>query len=1309
MASGFELLEHRLRQAGAHERLVDVHLARLSVAETAEERQQILLETASLLEHKMQDPIRAFHATLGAYRELPDRKLWTSLARQATTHECQELYATALMESRANLRSGDRLTALLQAVQTYRQIGDTSRAIEAIELVPVGAARREEFDELHRDLLREAERWYELTRALERAVGQATELDAKQDFLMQRAEILQDRLGEPWAAIECYQHVLSMDPGNAQALKLIERLFLHLHQVPALLDLLYDYGVRHSASELQAKLWRLGEQCRSRGDHTGAVLCFEKLRDEEPSNTKVLEALSELYAELGETTSLVDILKAKVGASKAGTERAELSQKLAIAHEDLDNLAEAAECWEWVCHDDPNSTEAVAALERIYRRSQNWQSLLALYSRQRERAHGHDKAHWILLMAELHQHQLAELGPAIDLLSELREGEPNNSELGARILLLLEHAGRYGEAARLSDQLAEKGEGNAQATLLQHAARLWQQHGEAGKAVKSLEAAVSTCPERADLHKALAEALQAQGEHLRAAEAYDKASLLATGFESTKYALAAARCFENLNATDRGIEVLEHRWLSGSDERIVAVELRRLYESRGRHEDLITLLETQNERVRQEEQLEELQAMADAYAALGQWKEEIACMQRALEAFPERADIAKQLAEAALGRQQWAVAETAARLLLEGDHSVEDKAIAYCFLARRSFEMGDQADALAFLAKARERAPFDRRALGLLVEFSAGQPEAQIGYLRALLLDAPPGERAGLLIKIGDLCRDHLQERDEARDAYHSALLITPEDHLLLHRCLAFAVEDKEWDSSLEYLDTLIKTESEPSVRARYRSTTAHLHEEELGDIDTALRMLWKASEEAPKDLSILRRLNTLLRAQNDWPGVLDCSSKLLAALRDAPGLSAEEHARAWIDLADLCSEHLSDRETALCALEVAVGLQPKSLEYRERLAKLYNDDGRFHDAIAQHQSILDLEPSLLPSYNALARLFEKTGNESAAKACQQAASTMCSETSIRIPIPKQRTSPLSNELMATLRHQDERFALGHLLALLTPAIATTAPRQRRRPTFGGRKSLADTHKASQRTAALAEQLGVHRPAVYLESEAQLGVTTGIERSGDWLVPVIVFNKDAVESIDSVQTSFLLARALVTLRREYLAQAVQPNVKALGQALDAVFELSASEPGAAVSKTATALAKAIDASTFDQLKVLVRKLRPDKHSGVDIVSRWIETSTMSANRVALWLVGDLLAALDGIADETQSKRKSEEARQDLIRAFCSPLIRGDMRSQPTSPLTKTPLEGDGRSAGAKGKSQSLRKDFRNIARTVTEEIRLDSL
>lgn len=1309
VASGFELLEHRLRQDGSYERLVDVHVARLSVAEEPAEKQQILLETASLLEHKMHDTDRAFHATLAAYRELPNKDLWSALRRQAHSHDNLERLATSLMESRATLRKTDRLPALLLAIECYREVGDTGSAIEAIEQVNTDPENEEKVAQLHRALLTEAERWYELTRSLEQAADRANFNDEREEHLLGRADVLQTRLNEPWAAIECYQQVLAINPSNGRALESVERLFLHLHQVPALLDLLYDYGDRYTPAELSAKLWRLGEQCRSRGDHTGAVLCFEKLRDEEPGNEKLLAELSELYVELGETSQLVDILKAKVGAAKSVELRASLCEQLAIAHEELGNVDEAAECWEWVCHDAPMSTEAVAALERLYRRGQHWQSLLALYSRQRERATGSDKRRWIVLMADVYQNQLSEFGPAIELLSELRAKEPHDSELGARILLLLEHAGRYGEAARLADDLADEGTGNAEATLRQHATRLWQQQGQPGKAIVSLEAAIKASPERADLHKQLAELLQSQGEHLRAAEEYDRASLFSTGFESTKFALLAARCFETLNATDRGIEVLEHRWLSGSEERIVAVELRRLYEARGRHADLITLLEKQNERVRQEEKLEQLLALADAHAALGQSSEEIECLRQAVQSFPERTDIARQLAETALNRKMFDVAEEACNTLVENVSGVEDQAAAYCLLARLAYERADLDSALKHLAKARQLAPFDRRALSLLVEFSAKQPEAQIGYLRALLLDAPAEERAGILIRIGDLCRDELDERAEARDAYQSALLLRPDDHLLLHRCLAFAVEDRQWDESLEYLDHLIKTEKDPSVRARYRSTTAHLYEEELHDVDAAIALLWQAAEEAPHDLSVLRRLIGHMRAKKDWQALLDCNSLLLAALRDDPRVTAEAHARAWVELAQLCATELDDRETAMCALEVAVSLQPTSLAYRDRLAGLYQEDGRFHDAIAQHQAILDIEPSLLPSYTALARLFEGAGNASAALACEQAVSTMCGETPTHIKVPKARTATLIEEQVAMLRHHDDRFAMGRLLALMTPAIATLAPNRRRRSTFSGLRAVADSHALSKKIASLAKQLGVHPPVVFQDLGSSHIAQGGIERSAESLVPSITVNELVGEAEWDRKTYFVVCRTLVTLRREYLVTAVQPNFKSLGHALDAIAELTRAREGAPVSKTATALARATDAATLEQAKALMRKLSPDKRTGHDMVRRWAQASGMSANRMALWIGGDLLAGLQAVDELGLSQRELEEARQDLIRCFCSPVIRTDMQPEAIMPLTRTPHESQSEGATAQGKSLSLRKDFRNIARTVTEEIRLDSL
>lgn len=1305
VATGFELLEHRLRQDGSYERLVDVHVARLSVAEEPSERQEILLQTASLLEHKMRDVDRAFHATLSAYREMGDKHLWPALRRRASSAEAKELLADALMDSRNTLRQQERLPALLLALECYRDVGATVRAIEAIERSAIDPTDNDDLMRLHLTVLEEAERWYELTRALERAADQSTYLEDREQHLLARAAVLQNRLNEPWAAIECYQQVLSLNPGNSAALEATEELYLHLHQVPALLDLLYDYGTRYDKSELVAKLWRIGERCRSRGDHTGALLCFEKLRDEEPGNEQLLAVLSDLYAELGETSQLVEILKAKVGNASPGSKRAVLCRQLALAHEELEHVDEAAECWEWVIHDDPGSEEAVGALERLYRRSQSWQPMLALFSRQR--AHATEKTRWLIAMADVYEEKLAELGPAIELLTEVHELDPNNSDISDRVYRLLEQAGRHGDSARLSDALAQQAHGGAQAHLYSRAASCWQQHKDLVAAIKSMEAATKAQPNTAELHASLAKLHQDQGEHRLAAEEYDRASMFSTGASSTKWALAASHCFEALDATDRGIEVLEHRWLSGTEERVVAVELRRLYEARGRHADLISLLERQNERVRKEEQVEQFLAMADAHAALGQWNEEIACMQRAVKASPERADIARQLAEAALGRKMYDIAEATCHHLLDGDISIDDQAATYCLLARRSFELDDREAALAFLAKARERVPFDRRALALLVELSASQPEAQLGYLHALLLDAPLSEKTDLLMRIGDVCTQKLDERGEGRDAYQSALSLNPCDHLLLHRCLAISVEDGEWDESLEYLGRLVETEDDPIVRARYRATTAHLYEEELDDVETAIKLLWQASEDAPSDQNVLRRLAGHLRAKKDWPAFLECTSRLLAALRDDLTVMPDVHARTWVDLAEACMRELDDKDTALCSLEVAVNLQPRSLDYRCQLASLYEDDRRWAEAVAQHQAILDLDPSQLSSYQALTRLYDGLGEAEAADACLEASKIMAGEApaAVRTHAPKRK--PLSHDLLQSMRHEDDSLALGRVLALMTPAIATViAAPQRKSPK--PELLLDEGHPIVVRIEALAECLGVLSPLVYLETDAAEPVQASVLRDDGKLLPVLIIDEATMANFDSNRVTFALARTLVSLRREYLVRAVQPDSKSLARALDAILELGQAEPGDSISKTASAFRDLLGPLAFDQVRKLAIQVSADGRSGLKIVQSWIRSSSLTAARIALWVTADLSAAIAGLEDFVQTEAEAEESRIDMLRIFCSPQLR-EVSLKPARPLTEMPLETQDKSPTAKGKSRSMRAHFRNVARTVTEEIRLDSL
>jgi tetratricopeptide (TPR) repeat protein len=1300
------------RAHGDYERLIDVNVARLSLAEQEVERRQILLETAALLEDKMGDRQRAFEATLSAYRELPDKELWGTLSRRSETVDEKRRLAESVFELRSTLPKAARVPALLEAVRVYREVGDIEHATELIELTSADKAEYPELAAVHLELLREGERWHDLARLLHDAADKADYLEEREAHLVARAELLHKKLDEPWAAIEGYQQILQLNPGNGVALAALESLFLDLHQVPALLELLGDFGTRYRAPELAAKLWRIGERCRSRGDLAGAVLCFERLRDEQPSNEKLLSGLAELYDQQGETARHRDVLKAQVGASAPGKNRAELCEKLARVHEELHELDAAAECWEWVLLDNPASDAAFRALDRVYRVSRRWPELLELYSRRLEQVDGDELRHLLLETADIYQYQLEDCGRAIDYCLRAIELE-KSAELESRLLTLYTGAARYQDAAELADEQARADrESPRHALQVKEAAELWLKAGDTVKAVRRMKRALKERPHSPEFHIALGRAFEQAKQYLEAGNAYENAARYSEASRATKHALSAASCFEEVGATERAIAVLEARMDGGASDSALIQELRHLYERSSRHSELAELLRTLVVGAEAEERLELLWTIAECHRALGQWEEEIECCEEAVELFPERISVVRRMAETAVQHQSWDAVEHSCRILLTLETRPEEIAEIYCMLARREAALDNTEAALKLLGKARDKVPFDRGALMLLTELSEEQPEAQTGYLRALLLDAEDDEKADLLIQLGDIYAKRLDLRADARDAYQQALLLREGDHLLLHRCLEFSVEDGDWYESLEYLERLIDTEKDAAVRSRYLSTAARVHEEELQNVEPAIPLLWRAADDNPADRDVLERLMSHLRDRKEWHALLEATSRLLAVLRDDPSVTPAEHARAWSSLAEICVRELNDRETAVCSLEVAVNLQPYNLNYRNELARLYTqEESRLDDAVEQMQAILDLEPERQHSYRMLERLYEKLGQEDSAAACRLASAYMRGETREPVERATNLNAQLTLERYGQLVHPDDRLALGQLMALLTPVIAAVAPRRKRRSSSISQwKPLPATHLVVARIKRLAKSLGVYPPVVYHDEDAAVPVQMITQNVDGELVPAIVLSGELLEEVESAQSTFLLASALASARREYIALLIEPDTQVLAQSLDAVVEVA--REGEASSKTARAFAKHLSPVVLDQIRSLLAKLPLESKSSVDLMRSWFEASARTADRIALWVTGDLAAALKGLEQRGLSEDKDVTARQDLIRAHCCDGMRDEISVvRPTSPLrTLVKSAKSDAIGGSKNMNpKAMRDRFRMAAQTVTEELQLDQL
>jgi hypothetical protein len=100
-------------------------------------------------------------------------------------------------------------------------------------------------------------------------------------------------------------------------------------------------------------------------DKIGAATDLKRLHDLSPSDTSVMEQLSELYTELADYRGMVQLFEDQILRGKDPTSRAELARKVArLWEEKLDDPREAADAWRRVLRMKTGDPEATEGLER---------------------------------------------------------------------------------------------------------------------------------------------------------------------------------------------------------------------------------------------------------------------------------------------------------------------------------------------------------------------------------------------------------------------------------------------------------------------------------------------------------------------------------------------------------------------------------------------------------------------------------------------------------------------------------------------------------------------------------------------------------------------------------------------------------------------------------------------------------------------------------------------------------------------------------------------------------------------------------
>lgn len=267
----------------------------------------------------------------------------------------------------------DRLHALARAAEVAAECAELDRAAGFFALALGGGVQQEALNVLEAAAAKaDAERSdHALTRTLARAMaegGQGLRDGGRtQSALLRRAaKLAYERLGDVelafrWLGDALVAHV---DEAGLDALERLAEAIGEPQRIEIVLTrALADVFDGPLVRKLLAR--RASTRQKQLGDMAGAAQDLKKLHDLSPSDTAVMDQLSELYTELADYRGMVQLYEDQILRGRDPAARAELARKVArLWEEELDDPREAADAWRRVLRMKSADPEATAGLER---------------------------------------------------------------------------------------------------------------------------------------------------------------------------------------------------------------------------------------------------------------------------------------------------------------------------------------------------------------------------------------------------------------------------------------------------------------------------------------------------------------------------------------------------------------------------------------------------------------------------------------------------------------------------------------------------------------------------------------------------------------------------------------------------------------------------------------------------------------------------------------------------------------------------------------------------------------------------------
>jgi len=862
--------------------------------------------------------------------------------------------------------------------------------------------------------------WQEYVSLLRELADATMDHRIRQSVLLELGRLLKERLLFHEEARTVLERVLDLDPGDLEALDLLEEIAFQQEDWKSLefvlrrrLDVCRDEG---EAREIRMRLGRLYEDLLM--DDAAAADCYRDILQGEPKDKGALAGLHRTYERLERYLDLSDIIRIELSSADSPWEESRLSCELAqICWEHLDAVDDALRLLGRALHSEGHSAEALRQLRILFDRRMARDAaanLMAPFLRSQGRTDDlldllqarledmirpEAAAALLMEMADLREHGKEDLDGAFKLVMAAVMRHPAEPWV-QRFRELADRTGRHRDVAVTLGRWVgvlpagiPPGEGTIPDPALESRYALWlgeiysEKLGQQDLAIKALEKALPFAEEEEGLLRRLLGLYQQIGDEASVLGTFDRLAEIAEDTARRREVLAErARWTRSRGNLDAALATWMRVLDLGPDEE-AADHVEELLREHGRTEELLALLRRREEWAQPPEARRDvLLRMARLLGeTLGRWTEAAEVFRRALIEAPNQEAPLEEVVRVATSRalpdwKAWAPALLGSLEELLRDRAGSDPLLlevlqAQAELATSPWERvraciamaditesgGDLESAFARIGEALQAVPEDPEIADRLIRLGEAleRPQDLATLLEEIAASARLEGRTHLLLKAARLWRTRLGDVRKAESIYRQLLELQPGSLEVLGEVDDLLREQGRDADRIPLLTEMAALASRTDERRRIQQTLGILCQGK-GDFQQALRAFRYVLERRPEE----ETLDPLaLEAAHRLISLLDSLGKTREALEvhlliGETSLVSEEQRDHLLQGARSFRDVLREPEEAARVLDRLLERFPGDEESREE-AKTLARERRDHDRLQRLlQQQIDLASS---------------------------------------------------------------------------------------------------------------------------------------------------------------------------------------------------------------------------------------------------------------------------------------------------------------------------------------------------------------